>query len=160
MLLVICWIQSTHNSDIFIGMHGAGLTHLLFLPDWAVIFEQYVYITALLLLLLSTRNILFFTWHPKTGKLILKLNFNWKKPKLKLLCCEWTCFERLDPATRVIAGMTSGRTRTVTLCVKPASGWHWEMVVFACCQVQLRRWELLQGLGTTPRRTLHDVDEW
>uniref|UniRef100_A0A8C5R4T0 EGF domain-specific O-linked N-acetylglucosamine transferase n=1 Tax=Leptobrachium leishanense TaxID=445787 RepID=A0A8C5R4T0_9ANUR len=31
----------THNSDIFIGMHGAGLTHLLFLPDWAVIFELY-----------------------------------------------------------------------------------------------------------------------
>lgn len=33
------WI--THNSDVFIGMHGAGLTHLLFLPDWAVIFELY-----------------------------------------------------------------------------------------------------------------------
>lgn len=28
-------------SDIFIGMHGAGLTHLLFLPDWAVVFELY-----------------------------------------------------------------------------------------------------------------------
>ncbi len=35
-------IRITHNSDIFIGMHGAGLTHLLFLPDWAVIFELYV----------------------------------------------------------------------------------------------------------------------
>ncbi|XP_067244434.1 EGF domain-specific O-linked N-acetylglucosamine transferase isoform X3 [Chanodichthys erythropterus] len=34
-------IHVTHNSDIFIGMHGAGLTHLLFLPDWAVIFELY-----------------------------------------------------------------------------------------------------------------------
>ncbi|XP_038054363.1 EGF domain-specific O-linked N-acetylglucosamine transferase-like [Patiria miniata] len=32
-------IEITHNSDIFIGMHGAGLTHLLFLPDWAAIFE-------------------------------------------------------------------------------------------------------------------------
>uniref|UniRef100_A0A8C8J8H0 EGF domain-specific O-linked N-acetylglucosamine transferase n=1 Tax=Oncorhynchus tshawytscha TaxID=74940 RepID=A0A8C8J8H0_ONCTS len=32
---------TTHNSDIFIGIHGAGLTHLLFLPDWAVIFELY-----------------------------------------------------------------------------------------------------------------------
>ncbi|XP_027215871.2 EGF domain-specific O-linked N-acetylglucosamine transferase isoform X1 [Penaeus vannamei] len=28
-------------TDIFIGMHGAGLTHLLFLPDWAVLFEIY-----------------------------------------------------------------------------------------------------------------------
>lgn len=29
-------LNITHNSDIFIGMHGAGLTHFLFLPDWAV----------------------------------------------------------------------------------------------------------------------------
>ncbi|EYC43818.1 hypothetical protein Y032_0480g2242 [Ancylostoma ceylanicum] len=34
-------LNSTHNSDIFIGMHGAGLTHLLFLPDWAAIMELY-----------------------------------------------------------------------------------------------------------------------
>uniref|UniRef100_A0A674JRH3 EGF domain-specific O-linked N-acetylglucosamine transferase n=1 Tax=Terrapene triunguis TaxID=2587831 RepID=A0A674JRH3_9SAUR len=34
-------LKITHNSDIFIGMHGAGLTHLLFLPDWAVVFELY-----------------------------------------------------------------------------------------------------------------------
>ncbi|XP_041445201.1 EGF domain-specific O-linked N-acetylglucosamine transferase isoform X1 [Xenopus laevis] len=34
-------LSITHNSDIFIGMHGAGLTHLLFLPDWAVVFELY-----------------------------------------------------------------------------------------------------------------------
>nr|XP_027787730.1 EGF domain-specific O-linked N-acetylglucosamine transferase [Marmota flaviventris]XP_027787731.1 EGF domain-specific O-linked N-acetylglucosamine transferase [Marmota flaviventris]XP_027787732.1 EGF domain-specific O-linked N-acetylglucosamine transferase [Marmota flaviventris] len=34
-------LRFTHNTDIFIGMHGAGLTHLLFLPDWAVVFELY-----------------------------------------------------------------------------------------------------------------------
>eukprot|EP00794_Sanderia_malayensis_P012818 gene12818-14131_t len=34
-------LHTTHNSDIFIGMHGAGLTHVLFLPDWAVLFELY-----------------------------------------------------------------------------------------------------------------------
>ncbi|XP_065352579.1 EGF domain-specific O-linked N-acetylglucosamine transferase [Cloeon dipterum] len=34
-------VAITQNSDIFIGMHGAGLTHLLFLPDWAVLFEIY-----------------------------------------------------------------------------------------------------------------------
>lgn len=32
-------LEITHNSDVFIGMHGAGLTHLLFLPDWAAVFE-------------------------------------------------------------------------------------------------------------------------
>ena len=41
---VWCGVQITHNSDIFIGMHGAGLTHLLFLPDWAVVFELYVFL--------------------------------------------------------------------------------------------------------------------
>ncbi|XP_075704070.1 EGF domain-specific O-linked N-acetylglucosamine transferase-like isoform X2 [Rhinoderma darwinii] len=34
-------LKITHNSDIFIGLHGAGLTHLPFLPNWAVIFELY-----------------------------------------------------------------------------------------------------------------------
>ncbi|XP_041978905.1 EGF domain-specific O-linked N-acetylglucosamine transferase [Aricia agestis] len=34
-------LEITHNTDIFIGMHGAGLTHLLFLPDWAAVFEVY-----------------------------------------------------------------------------------------------------------------------
>jgi protein O-GlcNAc transferase len=34
-------VKQTHNSDIFMSMHGAGLTHLLFLPDWAAVFEVY-----------------------------------------------------------------------------------------------------------------------
>lgn len=32
-------LKITRNSDLFIGMHGAGLTHLLFLPKWATLFE-------------------------------------------------------------------------------------------------------------------------
>ncbi len=34
-------LSSTHNSDIFMGMHGSGLTHTLFLPDWGALFEIY-----------------------------------------------------------------------------------------------------------------------
>lgn len=34
-------LEITRNSDVFIGIHGAGLTHLLFLPEWAVLFEVY-----------------------------------------------------------------------------------------------------------------------
>ena len=34
-------LQITHDTDIFMGMHGAGLTHLLFLPHWAAVFEIY-----------------------------------------------------------------------------------------------------------------------
>lgn len=35
-------LEIIRNSDIFIGIHGAGLTHLLFLPKWATVFEMYV----------------------------------------------------------------------------------------------------------------------
>ena len=31
----------THNTDLLVGLHGAGLTHLLFLPDWAEVLELY-----------------------------------------------------------------------------------------------------------------------
>uniref|UniRef100_A0A0A9WVU5 EGF domain-specific O-linked N-acetylglucosamine transferase n=1 Tax=Lygus hesperus TaxID=30085 RepID=A0A0A9WVU5_LYGHE len=34
-------LEVVRNTDVFIGIHGAGLTHLLFLPDWAAIFELY-----------------------------------------------------------------------------------------------------------------------
>lgn len=34
-------LRITRNTEIFIGMHGAGLTHLLFLPRWASLFELY-----------------------------------------------------------------------------------------------------------------------
>lgn len=34
-------LEVTRNTDVFIGIHGAGLTHLLFLPVWASLFELY-----------------------------------------------------------------------------------------------------------------------
>ncbi len=34
-------LTSTHSSDIFMGMHGSGLTHMLFQPDWGAGFEIY-----------------------------------------------------------------------------------------------------------------------
>lgn len=34
-------LNITQNTDILIGLHGAGLTHTLFLPDWAALFELY-----------------------------------------------------------------------------------------------------------------------
>ncbi|XP_044741640.1 EGF domain-specific O-linked N-acetylglucosamine transferase [Chrysoperla carnea] len=60
-------LNHTRNSDIFIGMHGAGLTHLLFLPDWAVVFELYncedpnCYLD-----LARLRGIKYITWENKT----------------------------------------------------------------------------------------------
>lgn len=33
--------QTVYNADVLIGMHGAGLTHSLFLPDWGSLFELY-----------------------------------------------------------------------------------------------------------------------
>ncbi|KAK4878909.1 hypothetical protein RN001_007055 [Aquatica leii] len=60
-------IELTHNSDVFIGMHGAGLTHLLFLPDWAAVFELYncedenCYLD-----LARLRGLKYVTWEDKT----------------------------------------------------------------------------------------------
>nr|XP_023027000.1 EGF domain-specific O-linked N-acetylglucosamine transferase isoform X1 [Leptinotarsa decemlineata] len=34
-------LEISRNSDILVGIHGAGLTHLLFLPEWAAVFEVY-----------------------------------------------------------------------------------------------------------------------
>lgn len=34
-------LQTIANTDLFIGVHGAGLTHLLFLPDHATVLEYY-----------------------------------------------------------------------------------------------------------------------
>lgn len=33
-------LEIVRNTDILIGIHGAGLTHLLFLPNWATVFEM------------------------------------------------------------------------------------------------------------------------
>jgi len=32
-------LRIIQDTDILIGIHGAGLTHLLFLPDWSSVFE-------------------------------------------------------------------------------------------------------------------------
>lgn len=32
-------LELTRNTDVLIGIHGAGLTHLMFLPNWAAVFE-------------------------------------------------------------------------------------------------------------------------
>lgn len=34
-------LEIIRNTDILVSMHGAGLTHLLFLPNWGTVFELY-----------------------------------------------------------------------------------------------------------------------
>ncbi|KAK6473982.1 EGF domain-specific O-linked N-acetylglucosamine transferase-like isoform X1 [Huso huso] len=59
-------LKITHNSDIFIGIHGAGLTHLMFLPDWAVIFELYNCLDEFCYLdLARLRGLHYVTWQKK-----------------------------------------------------------------------------------------------
>ena len=36
-------LQTSYNSDIFMGIHGSGLTHMLFLPDWGGVFEMWAH---------------------------------------------------------------------------------------------------------------------
>ncbi|PAV77468.1 hypothetical protein WR25_26337 [Diploscapter pachys] len=77
-------LEQTHNSDIFIGMHGSGLTHMLFLPNWAAVFEIYNCDDELCYLdLARLRSVKYWTWpkdkihlvfpesegiHPQSGK--------------------------------------------------------------------------------------------
>lgn len=49
-------LEVIRNTDIFIGMHGAGLTHLLFLPNWATVFEMYAFIFFSITFLISFAN--------------------------------------------------------------------------------------------------------
>ncbi len=34
-------MATVHHTDVLVGVHGAGLTHMLFLPSWGVVFELY-----------------------------------------------------------------------------------------------------------------------
>ncbi|GFR10587.1 EGF domain-specific O-linked N-acetylglucosamine transferase [Trichonephila clavata] len=34
-------MEISYNTDILIGIHGAGLTHMLFMPNWGAVFEIY-----------------------------------------------------------------------------------------------------------------------
>ncbi len=34
-------LRVVRRTDNLVGVHGAGLTHLLFLPDWGTVFELY-----------------------------------------------------------------------------------------------------------------------
>ena len=34
------FFQISYNTDILIGIHGAGLTHMLFMPEWGAVFEM------------------------------------------------------------------------------------------------------------------------
>ncbi|XP_034933572.1 EGF domain-specific O-linked N-acetylglucosamine transferase isoform X2 [Chelonus insularis] len=63
-------LEITRNTDIFIGIHGAGLTHALFLPDWAAIFELYnCEDSSCYKDLARLRGVKYFTWE-KNDKLI------------------------------------------------------------------------------------------
>ncbi|XP_060562426.1 EGF domain-specific O-linked N-acetylglucosamine transferase-like isoform X2 [Ruditapes philippinarum] len=63
-------VKISHNSDVFIGMHGAGLTHMLYQPDWASVIELFhcgdpnCYLD-----LARLRGLKYFTWE-KMEKLV------------------------------------------------------------------------------------------
>lgn len=59
-------VETSHNSDIFIGMHGAGLTHMLFQPGWGSVIELYSCEDPNCYFDLSRlRGLKYFTWEKK-----------------------------------------------------------------------------------------------
>ena len=60
-------LKQTYNSDIFMSMHGAGLTHLMFLPNWGAVFEIFNCDDADCYLdLARLRGVKYFTWEDQT----------------------------------------------------------------------------------------------
>ncbi|XP_075738861.1 EGF domain-specific O-linked N-acetylglucosamine transferase isoform X3 [Rhipicephalus microplus] len=60
-------IEVMANTDVLIGMHGAGLTHVLFQPDWAVLFEIYNCDDPVCYKdLARLRGVKYFTWEDNT----------------------------------------------------------------------------------------------
>ncbi|VDK82573.1 unnamed protein product [Litomosoides sigmodontis] len=106
-------LEITQNSDVFIGMHGSGLTHLLFLPDWAVIFELYnCGDTDCYLDLARLRGVKYFTWtkserifpigegiHPQTGEPHKKFqNYRFDRDEFRRLVLMQVEYVRRHPA--------------------------------------------------------------
>lgn len=60
-------LEIIQNTDILVGMHGAGLTHTLFLPDWASVIELYNCGDADCYKDLSRlRGVFYYTWRDQT----------------------------------------------------------------------------------------------
>uniref|UniRef100_A0A224YNT3 EGF domain-specific O-linked N-acetylglucosamine transferase n=1 Tax=Rhipicephalus zambeziensis TaxID=60191 RepID=A0A224YNT3_9ACAR len=60
-------IEVMANTDVLIGMHGAGLTHVLFQPDWAVLLEIYNCDDPVCYKdLARLRGVKYFTWEDNT----------------------------------------------------------------------------------------------
>uniref|UniRef100_A0A915PVB1 Uncharacterized protein n=1 Tax=Setaria digitata TaxID=48799 RepID=A0A915PVB1_9BILA len=94
-------------------MHGSGLTHLLFLPDWAAVFELYncgdvdCYLD-----LARLRGIKYFTWtkndkvfptgagtHPQTGEPHQKFqNYRFDRDEFRRLVLMQVEYVRRNPA--------------------------------------------------------------
>uniref|UniRef100_F1L2A5 EGF domain-specific O-linked N-acetylglucosamine transferase n=1 Tax=Ascaris suum TaxID=6253 RepID=F1L2A5_ASCSU len=106
-------LSITHNTDIFIGMHGSGLTHLLFLPDWAVIFEIYnCEDVSCYYDLARLRGVKYFTWkkvnkmeqigegkHPQIGTPHKKFaNYRFDKDEFRRLVLQQVEYVRRHPA--------------------------------------------------------------
>ncbi|EJW75507.1 hypothetical protein WUBG_13586 [Wuchereria bancrofti] len=94
-------------------MHGSGLTHLLFLPDWAVIFELYnCGDTNCYWDLARLRGVKYFTWtksdkvfpvgegiHPQTGRLHQKFqNYRFDRDEFQRLVLMQVEYVRRHPA--------------------------------------------------------------
>lgn len=77
-------LDITHNSDIFIGMHGAGLTHLLFLPDWASVFELFhCHDPRCYYDLSRLRGINYVTWQDEAKLEMVDINWEYKAAHAK-----------------------------------------------------------------------------
>lgn len=84
-------MQISQNSDIFIGIHGAGLTHALFQPDWGVLMEMLVYIVLEMDIEISLEySMLFYLLHVISDIMVTILDILnlFMKSEFKIMKCQ------------------------------------------------------------------------
>ena len=98
-------LQLIATTDVLVGMHGAGLTHAVFLPDWAGVFELWPSVSTVVLLLARVE-----VWTcGRGGRLCLVTHPLLHPPPLAHAAQtskdQWRCFEHLS----AFAGHVYGR---------------------------------------------------
>ena len=111
-------LQLIATTDVLVGMHGAGLTHAVFLPDWAGVFELWPSVSTVVLLLARVE-----VWTcGRGGRLCLVTHpLLHPPPSHTLLRRRRTSGAALSTCQRLLVTcMGGGRTRTVP-CTKRAA---------------------------------------
>ena len=100
----------TARTDVFIGIHGAGLTHLLFLPDWAAVFELFNCDDDCYKDLARLRGVQYVTWKDRSKLKYIQNEQHHKRPTSYLKFTDYQ-FDKDEFMSRLQVAISSVRKR-------------------------------------------------